>query len=174
MSYIDDIKVLHNKLNTIYLLKKHEVVLRVGTKKDVQLWQKFHSCISDKTRRMRYNGTISVNKIIENECINMDYELSIPILALIEGNIVAIVHISVYIESNTADFSIIVADKWQKCGLGTLLMSYSLDILKKLDIETVIGQTERFNHGMINLFKSFNFKLKFDEGWDASRKVVLS
>ena len=104
----------------------------------------------------------------------MDYELSIPFLALIEDEVVAIVHISIYKESNTADFSIIISDKWQKYGLGTLLMKYSLDILCKLDIEYIIGQTEIFNTGMIHLFKHFNFDLKFDEGWDASRKVVLN
>ena len=160
------------KMENVTVLKNNtEVVVRVGTIKDKDLWFDFHSHVSDETRRSRYNCTISVEKLVQDECTSMSFEKSIPLVALVKGKIVGIAHLSIDYKTSSSDISLIVSDEWQKSGLGSLLMESSIDVLSKENIEYAIGETERFNTAMINLFKKFNFTLEFDEGWIASLKI---
>jgi len=67
--------------------------------------------------------------------------------------------------NETAEYAIIVADPYQRQGLGTKLTELILDIARERGIKKVIGTVLSNNEGMKYILKKFGFKLRPD-GYD--------
>ena len=150
-----------------------DVVVRIGASEDVALWQDFHRRVSNSARRARYNATISIERIIDDECVHVDYGKSIPILAIVNGKIVGISHLAIYNSSSDGYVSFIVAESWKGKKIGSILMESMIEVMLVEGVHKINGETGLFNTGMIHLFKKYRFDLTYDCCCTAVRNVTL-
>lgn len=54
-------------------------------------------------------------------------------------------------------FGIVVADPWQKQGVGNKLCDFALDIARKRKLQTVVADVMPNNHVMIHMFEKRGF-----------------
>ena len=71
---------------------------------------------------------------------------------------------------NEAEFAIVVADEWQRRGLGTRLMEKLVEIGRREKLDVIEGSVLRENFAMLRICQRFGFKQHIPE---ASETVVV-
>jgi len=61
------------------------------------------------------------------------------------------------------EYAVLITDAWQKKELGHTLTNYCVDIAKARGIKRLMAETTRDNKPMISVFRSLNFKIRFNE-----------
>jgi acetyltransferase len=64
-------------------------------------------------------------------------------------------------DPSTAEFALIVSDRYQRCGLGTELLGRLLQIAHQERIKRVVGEILPDNAGMLRLSRRLGFHLKY-------------
>jgi acetyltransferase len=59
----------------------------------------------------------------------------------------------------TAEYAIIVVDRWHRRGVGGLLTDYCLEVAKQWGVKQVVAETATDNAAMIELFKKRGFQI---------------
>jgi len=102
--------------------------------------------------------------------IQIDHEREVAIGAEIadedERKIIGVVRIIADAEGDRAEYAILIADPWQRQGLGYLLTDFILEIARERGIRTIYASVLATNKGMIHLFEKKGFTIKRD-GFDA-------
>jgi acetyltransferase len=80
--------------------------------------------------------------------------------------LIGVVHLVCDVDHLNAEYAVLVADKWQGQGLGSLLTQYCLEIAAGWDLQEVVGETESTNHRMIATFRRNGFELTFGKAFD--------
>jgi acetyltransferase len=75
--------------------------------------------------------------------------------------------------NNTAEFAIVVADKWQGQGLGNKFTDYILEIARKKELVKVYANVLKANTVMVHMFKKRGFKLKSEDFETYYAELVL-
>lgn len=57
-----------------------------------------------------------------------------------------------------AEFALIVSDEWQRKGLGSDFLDFTIEIARDKGIKKLYGTVLKDNHPMITLCKEKNFK----------------
>ena len=74
---------------------------------------------------------------------------------------------------NSAEFSFVVADQWQRHGIGSILMDYCLAVAREIGIKTLWMEIMKDNSRMIKFGQKYHFKrLPVDEGGDMVEMVL--
>lgn len=99
-----------------------------------------------------------------------DHEREVAIVAEIndadERKIIGVVRIIADAEGDRAEYAILIADPWQRQGLGYLLTDFILDIARDRGIRKIYASVLATNSGMIHIFEKRGFTVKRD-GFDA-------
>ena len=104
---------------------------------------------------------------IRDRYCNIDYDREIGIVAEIEeeGKKRFIGVTRIILEpgkSSTAEFALVVSDRWQRQGLGSEFLDYTFDIARDKKVKKVYGIVLKDNLPMINLCREKSFV--FTEG----------
>ena len=94
------------------------------------------------------------------ECCHVDYDQSLPLIALVSGEIVGIARLAVDKEAQDGDISFLIADEWQNTGIASILMDSMIKICPLENIKTIHGSTDVNNIIMKAIFSKFNFEQK--------------
>ncbi len=122
-----------------------------------------HNC-SEQTIYFRYFG---VNKNWPHESLirftqnDYDREIGIAAIGLPPGPSVmmGVGRLVMTPERDSAEFAVIVADRWQGAGLGMKLVEQVIEIAKENGVRTLSGDVLAENRPMLGLVKKMGFKI---------------
>lgn len=143
-----------------------EVLLRPIKPEDEGMWQDMFNTFSDEAVRFRFFRRIkdTPHKMRTRYC-NIDYDREIGIVAEVKENgKKRILGVSRIIkqpgQNDEAEFALIVSDEWQRKGLGSDFVDFTIDIARDKEISKLTGIVLKDNIPMITLCKEKMFKIE--------------
>ena len=144
------------------------VAIRPIRPEDEPLMVEFHRTLSEESVYMRYFHMIALGQRVAHErltriCFN-DYDREIALVAersLGKGRyeILGVGRMSKLHGSATAEFAVVVTDKWQNKGLGTELTKRLIHIARHEKLKRLVAYTLLENHDMQNMCKKLGFQV---------------
>lgn len=143
-------------------------VLRPIRPEDEPMWHDLMSRCSPRSLHFRFHYLFkkSTHEMAARFCY-VDYDREMAIVAETPEparQLVAVGRLIADPEHRNAEFAVLVADAWQRRGLGGMLLDYALEIAGAWGIRQVFGETMAENQGMIATFRSRGFELRYDGG----------
>jgi len=140
-----------------------EVTLRPIRPEDEPMLEEMLDYISTSSLYYRFFGFVpKVTHEWMSRFTHIDYDREIAIIAVIEQEgeeeMIGVVRIIEDAWGESAEYAILIADKWQGKGLGNLLTDYILDIARERNIQKVVASVLPTNAGMIHMFEERDFK----------------
>jgi acetyltransferase len=154
-----------------------EVILRPIRPEDEPMELEFIKGLSEETSRFRF---FQIIKDLPHEALvrfcNIDYDREMAFIAETrEGDRRVEIGVGrLIIEPNRrrGEFAVVVADKYQRKGLGTKLVDMLIEVAQEKDLESIYGIILPENQGMISLCEKLGFRLeKRAEGVIAELKL---
>jgi acetyltransferase len=129
---------------------------------------KLQAKLSEEAIHQRYFELVSLARRTEHRrlvpsCLT-DFECEITLVAELQDSreIVALGNLSRGRREATADFGLLVADAWQKRGLGRLLLEQLIEIGRREGVRRIEGPLLSDNHDMAQLCRDLGFRLEVD------------
>lgn len=148
-----------------------DVTLRPIRPEDEPLVEHMFQYLSKESLYYRFFGYVpQVTHEFLARYTQNDYDREIAIIAEIddehERKMIGVVRIIADAWMDSAEYAILIADPWQKQGLGYLLTDFILDIARDRGIRKIYASVLATNKGMIHLFEKRGFTSRRD-GFDA-------
>ena len=93
----------------------------------------------------------------------IDYDRELAIVAEVEEEgqrkLVGIGRLVADVDHQTAEYAVIVVDRWQGRGLGGLLTDYCLELAKRWGVEQVVAEIAKDNSRMLATFRNRGFQI---------------
>jgi len=157
-------------VKTIFLRNGQEVTLRPIRPEDEPLEAKMLDYLSSQTMYYRFLGYVpKITHDFLKRFTQIDYDREMAIIAEIqdetdgERKMVGVVRIVSDAWGENAEYAIVVADAWQKKGLGRIMTNFILDIAKEKGINKIYGTVLATNKGMLRLFEKLNFSVEKED-----------
>lgn len=148
-----------------------DAVLRPIRPEDEPLVERMFQYLSKESLYYRFFGYVpQVTHEFLARYTQNDYDREIAIVAEIddenERKMIGVVRIIADAWMDSAEYAILIADPWQRQGLGYLLTDAILDIARDRGIRKIYASVLATNKGMMHLFEKRGFTIKRD-GFDA-------
>ena len=157
--YVESWKIKGGTSVTIRPIRPEDEPVMVG----------FHEGLSERSVYLRYFTPLQLQQRVSHSrllriCFN-DYDREIALVAersLGKGKyeILGVGRMSKLHGSGTAEFAVVVTDKWQDKGLGTELTKRIIHIAKHEKLTRLVAYTLLENHDMQNMCKKLGFQVK--------------
>lgn len=142
------------------------ITIRPIRPEDEPLVIDFHRALSEHSVYLRYFHSMKFSTRIAHDrltriCFN-DYDREIALVAEItdpDPKILGIARISKKHGLPEAEFAMMVADPYQRQGIGTELLSRLVDIARAEGLQRITGEVLHENEGMLRLCKRVGFQL---------------
>ncbi|HVM62422.1 MAG TPA: GNAT family N-acetyltransferase, partial [Verrucomicrobiae bacterium] len=156
------------------LKDKTAVTIRPIRPEDEPLMVDFHHTLSEESVYMRYFHMIALNQRVEHErltriCFN-DYDRELALVAeqkqtkTTPRRILGVGRLSREPHTDTAHFAILIADKFQRRGLGTELLGRLVQIGREEKLRRITAEILPENLAMQAVSEKLHFKLKHSAG----------
>ena len=126
---------------------------------------------SPETIANRFNVMVRHTHEFATRFCFIDYDREVAIVAEVEGEdgtpkLAGVGRLVAGPDRQRAEYAVLIADPWQRRGLGSLLTSYCLDFARSWGLRSVYAVTTPDNMNMLSVFKKQGFKVtrKPDEG----------
>lgn len=140
-----------------------EIVLRPIRPEDEPKIIEFHRELSEESVRGRYFQFLSLEKRTAHDrlvhILCTDYDQEIAIVAEKEDKIVGVIRLARILGTDQAYFKMIIADAYQKMGIGASLLDHVIEIAKKEKISLLQAQTLTENTRLIEMLKKRGFTI---------------
>lgn len=147
-----------------------ELVIRPIRPEDEPAMVRFHASLSEETVYARYFAHLGLTERIAHErlvriCFN-DYDREIALVAerrdgeTSEPEIVAVGRLSKAHAIPAAEFAILVADRWQRRGIGTELLRRLVAIARAEGLERIWAEMLSDNVGMRRIAERVGFRVE--------------
>ncbi|MFO7677780.1 MAG: bifunctional acetate--CoA ligase family protein/GNAT family N-acetyltransferase [Thermoplasmatota archaeon] len=153
-------------IKNIKLKDGRNVTLRPIKPEDEYLWLEMFKNFSQETVRYRFFRIIkeTPHEMRTRYC-NIDYDREIGIVAETskdgERKIIGVTRIIVEPSKNDeAEFALVVTDKYQRLGLGSIFLDYTFEIAKDKNVKKINGIVLKDNIPMISLCREKGFVFK--------------
>ena len=144
------------------------VILRPIKPEDEPMWHDLLANCSPESLRSRFSYLFqqTTHEMATRYCFT-DYDREIGIVAELEVDgerkLAGVGRLVCDVNHESAEYAILIADKWQGHGLGRLLTRHCLDVSEHWDITSVVAETHKQNHRMLAIFDSFGFEREVDK-----------
>ncbi|MCX6665825.1 MAG: bifunctional acetate--CoA ligase family protein/GNAT family N-acetyltransferase [Euryarchaeota archaeon] len=152
-----------------------KVMLRPIKPEDELMWLDMFQTFSQETIRFRFFRIIkeTPHEVRTRYC-NIDYDREMALVAEVEEDgkkkILGVTRLIVDPKhSETAEFALVVSDKWQRLGLGSDFIDYTIAVAKDKQLKKMYGVVLKDNYPMIALCREKRFK--FSEGDPGEYKI---
>ena len=127
---------------------------------EIQMFKEF----SLKTQKHRFFREIKdITHEMMQRYTQIDYDREIALIAEIDENnkkkMVGVARLKTDPYNQTAEFAVVIVDKWQFKGLGNQFTDYILQIARERNIKKIYAKFLKENKPMISIFKKRNFQL---------------
>jgi acetyltransferase len=141
------------------------VIVRPIRPEDAEIEQSFVRKLSAKSKYFRFMR--SLNELTQEMLVRftqLDYHRELALIAVIKSNHEEIeVGVSRYAmnpDGKSCEFAVIVADDWQRKGIGSHLMNALMDAARQRGFRSMDGEILADNHNMLGLVKSLGFQIQ--------------
>ncbi len=152
-------------MKTVILKDDTKVLMRPIKPEDEFLWLDMFKSFSEETVRFRFFRIIkeTPHEMRTRYC-NIDYDREIGIVGEIEENgkkrFLGVTRIIVDpTDPEKAEFAVVVSDKWQRRGLGSEFIDFTIEVAKDKGLKKLYGIVLKDNTPMIALCEEKNFKI---------------
>jgi len=144
---------------------------------DATIEQAFVRKLSVQSRYLRFHGTIKeLNKKDLVKMTNPDPLNAEALIILYKGKIneeeIGVARFIIDSDGKSCEFAIVIADEWQKHGLGTKLMKALISHAQSRGIKRIHGSVLKNNPGMLQFVKGLGFEENTDPD-DSSVVLVI-
>ncbi len=173
-----DAPVLMDAGERVWIDKKGQpVTLRPIQADDVDLARDFVAGLSRHTGYMRMMSTRCPSPAELQRWANLDrrYQGAVVATASVEGHLrqIGVARYAMEPGDEEAEFAIVIADEWQKAGLGGALLTSLLDLARASGVKRLFGTTLSENHAMVTLARRLGFKIAFEPGAAAYTRISV-
>jgi acetyltransferase len=145
------------------VLHAHSVTVRPLQREDTDLELRFGLGLSQETRYSRFFGGVRFTPDLLATLVNVDFSRDIALVATttVEGQEtpVGVARYVLLPDRNRAEFAVTVADAWQGCGVGRMLLARLVEIARERGLQRLVGETLATNQPMIRLAVTLGFKV---------------
>jgi acetyltransferase len=136
---------------------------------DARIEAEFVRNLSEESRYYRFMDTLrELSPQMLSHFTHVDYDRHMAFIAVTgEGARETEIAVARYIVSDDAtscEFAVVVADAWQRKGVGTLLMRTLIETARAHGLRRMFGEVLAGNHKMLELMQRLGFQLKLDPG----------
>jgi len=140
------------------------VSLRPIWPSDEQLIQKFVKSLSPETRHLCFMDRLhELIPMTLARLTHVDYRRDMAIAALLhkpgEDELIAVGRYATDERGDSCEIALVLADDWQRRGLGRYLLSRLIEIARKQGLNTMWGDVSDANGSMFALVRSLGFAL---------------
>jgi len=150
-------------VSELMLKNGDRVVVRPIRPEDEPMVIRFHEELSQETVRARYFEEMTFSERTSHHRMiricHSDYDREILLVAIMNEEIIAAARLKKIPLTPIADFKLVIIDRMQHQGLGTILLKKSLEIAKEEGIKTIDTQILKDNFIMEKLLKKSGFTL---------------
>ena len=153
------------------------IIIRPIRPEDAEIEQSFVRKLSAKSKYFRFMR--SVNELTQEMLVRftqLDYHRELALIGLTEQNgeevEVGVTRYAMNPDGKSCEFAVIVADEWQRKGIGSHLMNTLMDAARQRGFQTMDGEILADNHNMLGLVKSLGFQIHTSPD-DPSVKVAI-
>jgi acetyltransferase len=144
---------------------------------DAAMEQAFVAALSEQSRYMRFMQHLpGLTPQMLERFTQVDYDRELALVALDESadpeKIVAVARYVANWDRESAEFAIVVADDWQRRGLGFALMRMLIDCARKRGFRRLVGSVLAINAPMLGLMKALGFIVAADP--DDREQVIVT
>ena len=137
----------------------------------------FRGKLSAESVYDRFLGYIpKISEKLVDRLINIDYSREMAIVAEVhnekEKEVIAVGRIASD-ENSAVDFAIIIADDWQKKGLGTILTAYLIEVAKEMGFEKIYATVFTRNKGMLEILRRKDFTFRQEDAMTTYAELLL-
>ena len=143
------------------------VVLRPIKPEDEPLWHDLLGSCSTQTLWFRFSYLFkkSTHEMASRFCF-IDYDREMGIVAEVEEEgprrLVGVGRLVADADHHTAEYAVLVVDRWHGRGLGGMLTDYCLEIAKRWGVQSVVAEMAKDNARMIATFRSRGFEIDLE------------
>ena len=125
---------------------------------DAELELRFFAGLSERSRYHRFMQHLpELPPRMLARFTQLDYDRELALVALHEGEFVAVGRYAPNPDGRTAEFALTVADAWQNKGLGRALLQRLCDAARAAGYEALYGHVLAENRGMLDLAARMGF-----------------
>ena len=149
---------------------------------DEPLMVKFHQALSESTVYMRYFHMLSLGYRVSHERLTricfIDYDREMALVAVShdtqagDESIVGVGRLTKIVGTNEAEVAVVVADAFQRLGLGTELLRRLLEIGRDEQLDRIVADMLPENDAMQYLCRKLGFSMHHLPGDTAMQAVV--
>jgi len=150
------------------------VLLRAIRPEDTELERRLFDRLSAKSRYqrfMQYLPSLPANLLAR--FTQLDYDRELALVAILEGEFIAVGRYAPNSDGDTAEFALAVADDWQGKGLGRALLERLKAEARKAGYRALYGSILQANHDMLDLAARLGFTREAAEGHDVTVVCTL-
>ena len=145
-----------------------QVTIRPIRPDDTGIEQEFVRALSSESRYFRFMDTIrELSPRMLRHFTEVDYRRHLALVALGgSGEKPVMLGVARYVtgeDPQRAEFAIVIADEWQRKGLGERLMQALIAAARGAGVRALFGEVLAGNHKMIGLMAKLGFSMNFNE-----------
>ena len=144
------------------------VTVRPIRPEDAEIEQQFVRNLSDESRYNRFMDSVrELSPRMLLHFTHVDYERHMALIAVSgHGGAELQVGVARYVvdaDGRRCEFAIVIADDWQRKGLGTLLMQALMAAARTAGVRVMYGDVLASNQRMLQLMARLGFAARFDD-----------
>jgi acetyltransferase len=161
---------------TVKLEDGTPVLLRPIRPEDAEIETEFVHKLSETSRYLRFMSAVrELTPAMLARFTQIDYDREMAIIAVVESEghevQVGVARYVINPDGETAEFAIVVADQWQRRGLGRRMMAALSEVARARGIRSLIGFVLGGNHSMLQLCEKLGFEISESAGDRGVKKV---
>jgi acetyltransferase len=154
------------------------VTLRPIRPEDAAIEQAFVQSLSAESRQLRFmNAMRELTPVMLARFTQIDYDREMALIATIEDNGEREIGVVRYVtnpDGESCEFALVVADEWQRRGLGRRMMTLLIDVARARGLREMIGHVLAENRSMLRLSESLGFVVGESTEGPQVRHVALA
>jgi acetyltransferase len=139
------------------------LVIRPIRPADAEIEQEFVRNLSAESRYFRFMDALrELSPPMLSHFTSVDYDRHMALVAVSvtpRETEVAVARYVVGPDDRSCEFAIVVADAWQRRGVGTLLMGALMDAARRRGLRLMYGEVLASNHKMLDLMRRLGFQV---------------
>ncbi|TAK43289.1 MAG: bifunctional acyl-CoA synthetase/GNAT family N-acetyltransferase [Betaproteobacteria bacterium] len=155
------------------------ITLRPIRPEDAAIEQEFVKGLSDESRYFRFMNTLrELTPMMLVRFTQIDYEREMAFVAVIEESgrevEIGVVRYITNPDGDTCEFALVVADAWQRHGLGRRLMELLIEVARARGLSVMLGHILANNRGMLELCTDLGFAITESPDEPTQRRATLA
>jgi acetyltransferase len=158
---------------SVTVLHAHSVTVRPLRREDADLETRFGLKLSDESLYSRFFGGVRFTPKLLATLVNVDFSRDVALIATTtvagEETPIGVARYVLLPDGEAAEFAVTVTDEWQRCGVGTLLLTRLVEIARARGLRRLVGETQGTNQPMCRLAAALGFRVGVHPGDPALR-----